>query len=289
MTGFGLLAAALLAAAPDFLVFERQREPGRHAPRDVCVIPAAGGDERCLATGPSDDAWPRFFPDGARVLFSSNRKGSWQLWEVALSGGEPRVSRASRSREWQADISPDGSRLALLSDAPGRDSLRLVTRADGAERELLRQGPRTVMGNPDFSPDGRSLVFSSNGGQLGHHVYLWTEGAKEPRRLSSLAWGGCSPRFSADGRTVLYVVRSRIKTTSTIVEHDLASGRETTLVDWPALNYDPAPSPDGREIAFASTATGQFQIYRLRRSDGKSWRVTFAPGAARMPDYGPRR
>lgn len=284
----GLVLLPLLAAPPELLVFERQREAGRNAPRDVCVIPAAGGDERCLASGPSDDAWPRFFEGGARVLFSSNRGGSWQLWEVPVAGGEPRLSRPSRAREWQADVSPDGSRLALLSDAPGRDSLRLVTRAAGAERELLRQGPRTVMGNPDFSPDGRSLVFSSNGSHLGHHVYLWQEGAKEPRRLSSLAWGGCSPRFSADGARVLYVVRSRHKTTSTIVEHDLATGRERTLVDWPALNYDPAPSPDGSEIAFASTLTGTFQVYRLRLSDGKSWRVTYAPGAARMPDYAPR-
>jgi Tol biopolymer transport system component len=282
------LLLALLAAPPDLLVFERQRQAGRHAPRDVCTIPAEGGEERCLATGASDDAWPRFLPDGAQVLFSSNRGGSWQLWEVALAGGAPRLARPSRAREWQADVSPDGKRLALLSDAPGRDSLRLVPRAGGPERELLRQGPRTVMGNPDFSPDGRSLVFSSNGMHLGHHIYLWSDGASEPRRLSSLAWGGCSPRFSTDGTKVLYVVRSRLKTTSTIVEHDLASGRERTLVDWPGLNYDPAPSPDGSEIAFASTVTGAFQVYRLRLSDGKSWRVTFAPGAARMPDYRPR-
>ncbi len=276
-----------LAAPSDTLVFERQRSAARDAPRDVCVVSVAGGEERCLASGPSDDAWPRFFPDGERVLFSSNRGGSWQLWEVALAGGAARLFRPSPVRNWQADVSPDATRIAFLSLAPGRDSLRLAPTGAGPERELLREGPRTVMGNPDFSPDSRRLVYSSNGAHVGHHVYLWEEG-REIRRLSSLVSGGCAPRFSADGTKVYYVVRSRLKTTSTIVEHDLASGRERTLVDWPALNYDPAPSPDGQEIAFASTVTGAFQVYRLRLSDGRSSRVTSGPGAARMPDYRPR-
>jgi Tol biopolymer transport system component len=280
------LALLALLSAPDLLVFERQREPRREAPRDVCVIPAEGGEERCLAKGPSDDAWPRFFPNGARVLFSSNRGGSWQLWEVATSGGAPRQVRESRAREWQADVSPDGARIAFLSDAPGRDSLRIAAPGSGPERELLRQGPRTVMGNPDFSPDGRSLVFSSNA-SLGHHVYLWSEDEREPRRLSSLLQGGCSPRFTPDGARVLYVVRRHLKSTSWIVEHDIATGHERTLVQWPALNYDPVLSPDGNELAFASTVTGAFQIYRMRLADGRTWRVTWAPGAARMPDYQP--
>lgn len=279
MLGSALLA--LLAAGP-LLAFER--EAG--GKRDVCFVPADGGGERCLAHV-ADDAWPRFYPDGQRVLFSSNRSGTWQLWEVAIQGGAASRVKESNAREWQADVSADGKRLAFLSDAPGRDSLRLLEIAWGRERELVRHGVRTAMGNPDFSPDGRSIVFSSNA-TLGHHVYLWTEGMPEPRRLSPLFHGGCSPRFTPDGRKVVYVARRHLKKTSWIVEHDLGTGRQRTLVAWPALNYDPVASPDGLELAFASTITGEFQVYRLRLSDGRSWRVTYGPGTARMPDYQPR-
>ena len=59
------------------------------------------------------------------------------------------------------------------------------------------------------------------------------------------------------------------------------------LVDWPALNYDPVYSPDGSEVAFTSNITGDWVVYRQRLADGKSWRVTFGPGAARSPDYAP--
>ena len=78
-----------------------------------------------------------------------------------------------------------------------------------------------------------------------------------------------------------------MRPTSTLVAQDLATGEETTLVSWPALNYDPVYSPDGSELAFASNVTGQYVIYRQRLSDGKAWRVTFAPGEARNPDYRP--
>ena len=62
------------------------------------------------------------------------------------------------------------------------------------------------------------------------------------------------------------------------------------LVDWPALSYDPVYSPDGSEIAFASTvAGGGWEIYRQRLADGRASRVTFAGGDARYPDYRPAR
>jgi Tol biopolymer transport system component len=74
---------------------------------------------------------------------------------------------------------------------------------------------------------------------------------------------------------------------SRLVTQDLETGQETALVEWPALNYDPAFSPDGTELAFASNITGEWVVYRQRLSDGQSWRVTYGPGPARYPDYRP--
>ena len=87
----------------------------------------------------------------------------------------------------------------------------------------------------------------------------------------------------------MYVKRGHLSDTSRLVEHDPATGAEKVLVDWPALNYDPAYSPDGSELAFASNITGEYAVYRQRLSDGKSWRVTHGSGDARYPDYAPAR
>jgi len=105
----------------------------------------------------------------------------------------------------------------------------------------------------------------------------------EVERISPLASGGCEPRFSPDGKKVVYVSRRHLKTTSRLVEHDLKNHEERGLVDWPALNYDPVYSPDGSELAFASDITGEWVVYRQRLADGRAYRLTFRKGAARYP------
>lgn len=258
---------------------------------DVCTVPVGGGQERRLNEHPAEDLYPRWLRDGTGIVFSSERSGRWQLWQMDPEGGSLRQRRDTPAREWQADPHPDGRRLAFVSDAGGEESLRAAgAGAGGAGRALLAHGPRVVLGNPHWSPDGTRLVLSSNRGRLGHHVYLVEAATGAERRLSPAMSGACEPRFHPDGRRVAWVRRRHLtRERSEIVEHDLATGRERVLVDWPALNYDPTWSADGAELAFVSdVAGGGVQaIYRLRLSDGQAWRVTFGY-PARHPDYQPR-
>jgi Tol biopolymer transport system component len=292
-------AAALLAIAAvsslwaeteapsrDALVFEQKLGSGKE---DIYWVAAAGGPERQLTDDPATDILPRFMPDARSVVFSSDRSGTRQLWEVALEGGKARRIRETAAEEWQADPSPDGKSVAFLSDFQGPMSLFILDRATGKTSLVVRHGDSVQLGNPNWSPDGGRIVFSSNKGFTGHHVYVVDVARGEEQRASGFIAGACEPRFSRDGKRVAMVSRSHFtRTRSQIVERNLATGDERVLVDWPALNYDPVYSPDGSEIAFASTLAGHNAIYRVRLSDGKSWRVTFGPGAARHPDYAPR-
>jgi Tol biopolymer transport system component len=254
--------------------------------QDVYLTPAAGGHERRLTDHPAQDGLPRFTHDGKSVLFTSERSGNWQIWQVGLRGGEALRVRTNAFTEWQVDESRDGSQLAFLSNLEGPECLFVMDRGTGQTRRLVRHGGHSILGNPHFSPDGRRIVFSSNW-RIGHQIYLLDTESHQDGRLSPILGGGCEPRFSPDGRKVVYVSRGHHGDRSRLVEHDIESGKETVLVGWPALNYDPVYSPDGTELAFASNITGDWVIYRQRIADGRSWRVTFGPGAARNPDYRP--
>jgi Tol biopolymer transport system component len=270
--------------AADELVYERTYKDNQ----DLYVQPAAGGLERRLTDDPAVDALPRWSRDGRRVIFSSKRTGEWQLYEVPAEGGRARRLRENGAVEYQADESPDGRTLAFLSNLGGAEWLWRWARGTGAVEALVKHGRRSVLGNPHFSPDGRRIVFSSNW-RIGHQIYIVEAATGEESRVSPFLSGGCEPRFSPDGTKVVYVSRGHLSEKSRLVEHDLGSGQERVLVEWPALNYDPVYSPDGSELAFASNITGDWAVFRQRISDGKSWRVTHGPGPARYPDYQPRQ
>jgi TolB protein len=254
--------------------------------KDLYLIPTEGGQPRRLTTDPSDDGLARFTPDGKAVLYTTDLAGNWQLFQVPVDGGAPRRVRTNSYTEWQGDVSPDGRTLAFLSDMDGSERLWLMDLATQACRVLVRHGNQTILGNPHWSPDGTRIVFSSNW-RIGHHIYVVDVLSGEVERISPLASGGCEPRFSPDGKKVVYVSRRHLKTTSRLVEHDLKTHEERGLVDWPALNYDPVYSPDGSELAFASDITGEWVVYRQRLADGRAYRLTFRKGAARYPDYRP--
>jgi Tol biopolymer transport system component len=254
--------------------------------RDLYIVPVEGGPSIQLTSHPADDGLPRWTRDGRSVLFTSRRSGSWQVWKVPADGGEPERVLVNDHREWQVDESPDGRFLAFLSNREGAESLWLLDQKTSELRPLVRHGERTVMGNPHWSPDGTRIVLSSNW-KRGHQIYVVDVASGETRQISAV--GGCEPRFSPDGTKVVYVHRRprEDKSVSAIVEHDLATGEEAVLVDWPALNYDPVYSPDGSEIAFASTMTGSWEIYRYHLADGEARQVTFSKADARYPDYRP--
>jgi TolB protein len=255
---------------------------------DLFVVSAAEATPRQLTDVPGYDGMARFTPDGERIVFSSERTGHWQIFEIPAEGGAARQMRTNAATEYQADPSPDGRSLAFLTNLDGPERLVLTDLSGGDLRELVRHGRKTIFGNPSWSVDGGQIAFSSNW-RIGHQIYVVDVASGESRRISPLTSGGCEPRFTPDGRRVCYVSRGHLGSESRLVAHDLETGKEEVLVDWPALNYDPAFSPDGSEIAFASNISGRFAIYRQRLSDGKAWRVTHGPGQARYPDYRPRR
>jgi Tol biopolymer transport system component len=275
------------AVAADASRFELVFEWTVNGNQDLYVVSAAGGAPRRLTTDPHVDALPRWSADGTTVFFTSDRAGNWQVYRVPAAGGPARRVRTNAHREWQSEPSPDGRSLALLSNQDGPESLYVMDLASGAERLLVRHGRRTGLGNPSWSHDSRRIVFSTNWAK-GFGIHIVDVARAEERPLTRAHPTGCEPRFHPDGRRVAYVHRGGQGDTSRIVEHDLETGRETTLVDWPALNYNPAYAPDGSEIAFTSNVTGEWVVYRQRLADRRAWRVTYGGGPARGPDYRPR-
>ena len=87
---------------------------------------------------------PQIAPDGRRIAFVVTRLSEERdeylsnIWIVDATGGTPRRFTAGPRRDLEPRWSPDGSRLAFLSEREPKDKLQLyVMPADGGEPTKL--------------------------------------------------------------------------------------------------------------------------------------------------------
>lgn len=120
------------------------------AERAIWIAPVAGGEPRKLAEG----AAPLVPPAGDRVVFL--RGG--QAWQVGLEeGSKPEQMFRIRGRVRSLRYSPDGTRLAFVSDRGDHSFIGVYDPGSGELRYLDPSVDRD--GNPVWSPDGTRIAF----------------------------------------------------------------------------------------------------------------------------------
>src|SRR6516165_207073 len=139
---------------------------------------------------------PQFSPDGKRIVFMSNRSGSWEIW-VCDSNGQSAVQLTSFGGPYVTNPtwSPDGERLAFDSDAAGQWDIFTIS-ANGGKPQRMTTDPAND-GNPSWSKDGRWIYFDSlRSGQQ----QVWKMPANGGEAIQLTRDGGFGPRESPDGK-----------------------------------------------------------------------------------------
>ncbi|MCI0432882.1 MAG: amidohydrolase family protein [Gemmatimonadetes bacterium] len=124
---------------------------------DLWVMPI-GQAPRRLTNDSWVEAHPDWSPDGTRLVFSSDRAGTMDLWIHELASGQQRALTRAPGGEVAGRWSPDGTRIAFQNES-GRVLIGDV--ATGETREIHRgQTAPTLFapGRPTWSPDGRLLA-----------------------------------------------------------------------------------------------------------------------------------
>ncbi len=102
-------------------------------------------------------------PDGKRIAFMSDRRGSWELWVANADGSQSRqVTKFGHGDFGSATWSPDGQWIAFEQRAEGRSDVMVISAAGGAARRLV--GESSEQRSPVWSRDGKSIYLVSNRG-----------------------------------------------------------------------------------------------------------------------------
>ncbi len=135
---------------------------------DIYVIGLNGKNVRKLTSTAGDERWPSWTRDG-RIVFS-HRDGplsNWRMRVVTAGGGSPADFFADTSADTEFDgaLSPDGKRLAYVSDRESEDGdvdLWIAELSPDARGRTVRTRLTRVRGTeraPSWSPDGARLAF----------------------------------------------------------------------------------------------------------------------------------
>jgi TolB protein len=155
-----------------------------------------------------DDLQPAWSPDGRRLAFSSGRKGNLDIYVMecvnppARCGGG-KVTQLTTSRgfeEWPA-WSPDGRRLAFVSDRDGNVEIYVMD-TDGQNQQRLTQNPADDW-PAAWSPDGRWIVFASQP-DGNWNLYVMNSTGQQVQRLTNDPADEREPVWSPDGRTIAF-------------------------------------------------------------------------------------
>ena len=197
------------------------RDPRATPPREIHVIPAAGGEPRQLTGLGFNAGGLSWSPGGHLLAFTADSYqrdehsyGRSDLWTVDLDGSVTRLTDDEynySSPSW----SPDGSRIVVRGNE-GLDVIIREGRDRGASTELFvfdaTTGQRTanltadwdlIPGSPSWAPDGRHVYFSAGVGGNSHLFRVPAEGGEVEqvthgdRRLRGFS-------FSADYSRVAY-------------------------------------------------------------------------------------
>ncbi len=249
------------------------------------------GEWRTISINTTETTWSNVdvSPDGKTLVFDM----LGDIFTVPVGGGDAKALTSGIEWNYQPRYSPDGSRIAFVSDRAGGDNLWTMN-ADGSDPRAVTAEKANIVHNPAWSPDGRFLVakktFMSTRSIGAGEIWMFHAGHEgEGLQLTERPHGDddqknqAEPAFSLDGKYVYFsqdVTPGRVwqygKDSTgeifAIQRYDLTKGETSSFVTGPGGAIRPTPSPDGKHLAFIKRLPGlQSAIYLKDLDSGKEW------------------
>jgi Tol biopolymer transport system component len=222
------------------------------------------GSQRIEAVGLS--------PDGAWLVFDSDRGGNFDIYVMAVVAGEPRAITTHSADDFNPAWSPDGQWIAFHSFRQGNRDL-FVASADGAIVRPLSDAPTHEMGAA-WSPDQSEVAFSRSEWE---GVFRMPVSEQPSDTVMTVLSRACCPKWSAvtnriaaiqlapetnlrqvvtmrpDGSGLRVIDRSNPESGHAVI------GRSAWSFDGRWIYYLTA-SPDGAKLFRAEDGTGRREL-----------------------------
>ena len=263
-----IVATLVIAVSAGRSAFPAESQDDKKKDEKKWDVAAPPGEWTSVRIDTAETTWSSIdvSPDGGSIVFDM----LGDLYTVPMAGGEAKALSEGIPWETEPRFSPDGKKIAFISDRGGGDNL-WVMNADGGGAKAISEEKEHLVHNPWWSAGGDYLLakkdFTSTrsipageiwlfhlGGGGGLPLFERPDGPKAQKNIAE-------PSLSPDGR---YVYFSQDTTAGRVWQYnkdatgqifvirrlDRTTGEVDSYVEGAGGAIRPTPSHDGRLLAF---------------------------------------
>ena len=283
---------------------------------EIYLMNPDGTNVRRITLNSDGDGFPSLSPDGKKIIFDSNRlrtaseplNTSYVFVMEADGSGQVALTRGS-SASWSPDsknvvfhASASGLGLPIKADpgAATEDSDLFVLNVDdflvGAEgARNLTNNDAAIDDDPDWSPDGQTIVFTSHDrtddpvNSVTAEIYtISADGSGTPHRLTFNGEEERAPAWSPDGTRIVFSCR-RGGSDFEICVMDADGSNQLQLTNNLVGDLTPTWLADGQQIMFHRPVAGRLQLFAMNADGTNQHQVTNTPGINGFANWGELR
>jgi Tol biopolymer transport system component len=249
---------------------------------DIYTIPSTGGKATQVTKGIAWETHPRFSPDGRKILFTSDRSGSDNIWYIDMDRKDTVQLTKERVDDFPAAVwTPDGEYI-IASKGRRTPKLWMYHKDGGGGIQLIEQpaGLKTI--DPFMGHDGKLVYFSQRTGSWNYNALLpqYQIGTYDRKKgqlntITSKYGSAFTPTLSKDGNWMAYGSRYEDKTG--LVLRNLKTGDERWLAYPVQRDEQESIAPQGvlPGMAFSPDSKSLYASY-----GGRIWRLPVDGAAA---------
>ena len=242
---------ALAVANPIAFVAVAWCVPG--SGREILSMQPDGSNIVCLTKTRGEDNEPNWSDDGQKIVFISDRNGGRDIYLMNPDGSDQQQITFTEAEEFYPAFSPDGTSIVYTVPEESTHHLETMDLNTGevsiVEFEKIKTSSCIY---PDWSPDGKWLLFSCfGGGQAG--IYKSHPNGSDLQLLQAgplhyPVWSPDGKMIALDGEPAgckfeVYVMNADGSGMRQVTEHPEGCG---------GYNKHPAWSPDGKKLIYSS-------------------------------------
>jgi RHS repeat-associated protein len=274
LESFDLFTSMMPQSGGSKIVYASNREGSMQ----IYVMNGDGSGVTRLTYSGANDDFPRWSPNGTKILFQSDRDhpdtGYMDIYVMNSDGSGVARLTTDANDDSMASWSPDGSKIGFQSMRNGVNYQVYSMNADGSNQVCLTNTSSSD-GEPSWSPDGSKIVFASDRDHAGYDsVYVMNTNGGSQQRLtfSASTVDDTQPAWSPNGSKIVfvstrdsttetwqetdddgnYITRSKVHLNKEVYVMNSDGSGQTRLTNDLANDDTPSWSPDGTKIVWRS-------------------------------------